>query len=68
MSQPMQMRSALLALLLSLPLISYGVSAGGNFVWWAGIVLLGVGALVPIYLRLSCGDSCEETENRRQNR
>ena len=65
MLQTKQLGVALLALLISLPLVSLGFAIDASFLWRAGLLLLTVGVATPIYERLRCGDSCNETSKRR---
>lgn len=65
MTQTVQLGGALIALLLALPLISYGTTTNINLFWWAGLLLIVGGAAMPIYARLHRGDSCSETSPRR---
>jgi len=65
MSQTAQLGGALLALLLALPLISYGMSTQNSVLWWVGLFMVIVGAGTPICARLLRGDSCSEATARR---
>ena len=60
MSQTRQLGSALLALLIALPLISAGMTLGSTIIWGGGLLLLLIGTIVPIYSRVHRGDSCSE--------
>ncbi|MEL6150697.1 MAG: hypothetical protein AAFV33_00190 [Chloroflexota bacterium] len=64
MNQTMQLGGALLALLIALPLVSSGAGSSA-FLWIVGLVLIVAGAVVPVYLRLHRGDSCQEKSKRR---
>lgn len=65
MSETARLGSALLALLLALPLISYGLTAGLDWLWWAGLLILLLAAAVPVVDHLRGCDTCGEKSRRR---
>jgi len=47
--------SSLVLLVVAFPLISIGTTRGPTALWWAGLLMLGCGALIPPLQRLLLG-------------
>ncbi len=56
--------AAFLLLLAAFPLISFGTTGGNDTLWWAGLALLTVGALIPPVARYAIPDEEEEVSDK----
>lgn len=54
-------------LLIPFFLISIGMESDSTLLWWSGLILLGIGAVIPTITRFAYEDS-EEEENQENSK
>jgi len=66
MDKQATLNMTLIILLIPFFLISIGMKNDTSFLWWTGLILLGIGAVIPTITRFAFADSEKENDQEKK--